>query len=94
MPTLAELAPVGLDPKAKAEKRLGQRERILALLEAAGPRGCSSEELNAVGYRYGGRLFELREQGYIIETHGRTGTELARYILKGKLAPGDQVPLF
>jgi hypothetical protein len=93
--TVEELPPVGLTPTAKAAKRISQRETILAMLLAAGERGCTSEELNPVAFRYGAVIFDLRhKEGYIIETLGRRGTELVRYVLKGQVKAGEQVPLF
>ena len=46
-----------------------RRQLVLHLLREAGPRGVTTAELlqAGCGSRYGGRLFELREQGHVIE---------------------------
>jgi len=44
------------------------KARILAALQAAGSHGCTNADLNAISYRYGGRLHELRRAGYAIES--------------------------
>lgn len=94
MQALADTPPVGLTPEAKAAKRAGQKEEILLMLMRAGHHGCTSEQLNKVAFRYASSIHRLRQDGYLIETVGRSGTELARYILKGNLKPGEQIPLF
>ena len=81
----------GLDAKTKAKKKLSQRERILFLLEERGPLGATSEELNPIAFRYSSVIHGLRAEGYDIETRGRKGTELARFILwRG---PGEVVQM-
>jgi hypothetical protein len=45
-----------------------QRERILAFLEYRGELGATNLELNDIAFRYGGRLFELRADGYRIRS--------------------------
>jgi hypothetical protein len=57
----------------------------LALLQAAGPTGVTNLVLNEIAFRYGGRLFELRKQGYDIETKAE-GESVFRFILKGRKA--------
>jgi len=79
----SEVEQVGLSPKDKAEKRIGQAEIILAMLKAAGSNGLNSEELNRVAFRYAAVLFRLRAAGHQIDTVGRRGTELCRYIYRG-----------
>jgi hypothetical protein len=74
----------GLSPKVKAEKRLSQEDRILNLLLDRGKLGAGSEELNKIAFRYSAIIFNLRHRGgWVIETLPRTGTELARFVLKG-----------
>lgn len=52
-----------------ADKRASQRERLLAILRARGPKGALNGELNeAVGFRYSARVAELRSDGYVIRT--------------------------
>lgn len=45
-----------------------QREKILQLLEDAGDEGVTNLKLNTVAFRYGGRLHELRQDGYRIRS--------------------------
>ncbi|BCW78299.1 helix-turn-helix domain-containing protein [Arthrobacter sp. NicSoilC5] len=45
-----------------------QKERILDLLEERGQQGVLNIELNEICFRYGGRLHELRQEGYRIRT--------------------------
>jgi len=52
----------------EADRRQSQRAAILALLRERGAAGVSNVELNAVGFRYGGRIFELRRAGHAIAT--------------------------
>lgn len=94
MQTVAEFPRVGLAPEVAAAKHNGQRERILEMLKAAGEAGCTSEQLNRVAFRYASVIHRLRQQdGHVIETQGRQGTELARYIYKGKLEGSGQISL-
>lgn len=65
------------------------------MLQAAGGVGCTSEMLNKVAFRYSAIIHTLRHKhGYIIETFGRRGTDLVRFILKGQLKEGEQASLF
>ncbi|MDP9192327.1 MAG: hypothetical protein M3P06_11570 [Acidobacteriota bacterium] len=48
-------------------KRTSNRDAILALL-SDGWQHHMSELIRVGGYRYGGRIFELRKKGYDIET--------------------------
>ena len=57
-----------------------QQSRILARLRQ-GP--ATSVDLNAICYRFGGRICELRELGYDIETLPIKGQSIKRYELKG-----------
>lgn len=58
-----------------------QRTRVLTMLQTAGDRGVTSNEFYAAHLpRFGGRLFELRERGYVIET-ARITDSLWRYTL-------------
>ncbi|MCW3039450.1 MAG: hypothetical protein JWM31_1355 [Solirubrobacterales bacterium] len=65
---------------------------IIAALEAAGERGCTTAELcqpDVGGVRFGGRIDELRKAGYIIrESRIRQGSH--RYVLAGVEAPAPQ----
>jgi hypothetical protein len=63
-----------------------QREKILELLRAAGPRGVSREEL-IFRYRWtqcGTRVFELRGMGYVIRSEDRGGRYPTWYVLKSE----------
>jgi biotin operon repressor len=69
----------------KRDGRATQTETVLTILEERGDAGVSAIELDRrFGiYRAGARIFELRQQGYRIETkteHGKT----AHYRLLGK----------
>lgn len=84
-----------LDAKDTATKRLTQQERILLALVEAGPRGCTSAELYAIGFRFGGRIFELRRKGWKIATEAIPGTQLDRYVLTPDVVvPMKQADLF
>lgn len=61
-----------------AAKRLSSKQRILDLL--SDHRTHHMQELNAISYRYGGRLLELRRAGYDIETIRLAADEFA-YVL-------------
>ncbi|MDN4611452.1 hypothetical protein [Arthrobacter burdickii] len=51
-----------------------QKDRILKVLEDRGDQGVLNIELNEIAFRYGGRLYELRQDGYRIRTkHVRKG---------------------
>jgi hypothetical protein len=65
-------------------KRANQRDRILALLQAAGPTGCTNLLLSRIGLRYGSRVWELRKS-WDIETVQESET-IFRFILKGRKA--------
>lgn len=62
--------------------RAEQLELVLYLLRQVGDRGITNGEfLDAgCGARYGGRIYELREQGHIIEVH-RESPSCFRYQL-------------
>lgn len=63
-------------------RRADQRSRLLELLRAVGDRGVSVLDLihKHEIYRASGRILELRQQGYVIETRpGPGGTAI--YVL-------------
>jgi len=66
-----------------SEKIVSQRGRILALLRERGTAGVTNIELNAIAFRYGGRLFELRKLGFRIRTI-RTSDSVFRFVLEGE----------
>ena len=47
-------------------KRLSQKDKILKLLLSG--KQVHMRRLNDIAYRYGGRLFELRKDGYKVDT--------------------------
>ena len=70
-----------LDPvcaPAEAARRLSAKERVLLRLQA-GP--ATNVELNAICYRYGGRIHELRGEGYLIDPEP-LGRGVFRYTLR------------
>jgi hypothetical protein len=61
-------------------RRGSNKQRVLARLQQ-GP--ATNEELNDICFRYGGRIFELKRAGYVIDkTHVEGG--LWRYELRGR----------
>ena len=67
------------------DKRQNQRERILALLQAAGNTGVTNLVLNQICFRFGARIHELRQDCWDIETKAE-GESVFRFILHGKKA--------
>lgn len=67
---------------------MSKRVVVRGLLVEAGERGVTTGELlrAGAGSRYGGRIFELRAQGYQIETERIRDGEY-RYTLRGCPAP-------
>lgn len=60
---------------------VNQRTRVLTMLQTAGERGVTSSEFYAAHLpRFGARLLELRERGYVIET-ARLSDSVWRYTL-------------
>lgn len=57
-----------------------QRNAVLSALKQAKSHGCTNTELNKLCFRYGARIYELRAQGYRIET-AQIGVGLYRYTL-------------
>ncbi len=74
-------------------KALNHREQILALLMARGPQGITNLELNRdVCFRYGARIYELRQQGHWIETV-RFGEVLFRLVYRGQREASGSVQI-
>lgn len=69
------------------KREANQRDRILALLQQAGERGVSNLLLNEVCFRYGARLWELRKEGWDIDTVKVGDDGVYRFVLKGKREP-------
>jgi hypothetical protein len=60
---------------------MSQRMRVLTMLQTADNRGVTSSEFYAAHLpRFGARLLELRERGYVIETQ-RESDSVWRYTL-------------
>ncbi len=55
-----------LDVAAEIDRRKPQAQRILDLLQRRGTEGATNAELGQVCQRFGGRLFELRQEGHDI----------------------------
>lgn len=54
--------------------KLSQKQRILNLLKDG--RWHNVTELHAIAWRYGGRLFDLRQEGHLFEKRiGKNGLE-------------------
>lgn len=45
-----------------------QKERIFELLRRRGKQGATNRELNNIAFRYGAVIFDLRKDGYDIQT--------------------------
>ena len=73
-------------------KAPNHREEILALLQDRGHRGVANDELNHICFRYGARIYELRQQGYLIETV-RFGEGLFRFVYRGKREASESVQI-
>ena len=69
----------------EAERRDCNKDRIFRLLVSHGAQGATNSELLQVGgFRYGARIFELRREGWEIETIP-SGEGLYRFVLKGRV---------
>jgi hypothetical protein len=55
--------------KEPTTKSHGQRDKILAWLRMRGAQGVLNTELNGLCMRFGARIYELRKEGHVIETH-------------------------
>lgn len=70
--------------KSELQRRSNNREKVLERLKQRGHVGVTNEELITIGgFRYGARIFELRKEGWEIETSAGEGG-LFRFILKGR----------
>jgi hypothetical protein len=73
----------------ETKRRASNRERLLALLEDR--REHNLEQMkNAGGYRYGARLKELRDQGYVVETRYNSRLGYSYQLLA---TPGERRPV-
>jgi hypothetical protein len=71
----------------ESSRRLSSRDHVLALLQAQ--RIVTNVELNAICYRFGGRIHELRQQGYDIVTGEKRGGVVV-YRFNGLRQTGQQ----
>ena len=78
---------------APTSKSPAQRERILYLLRSRGPVGATNVELNAICFRYGARIFELRKAGFDIKTRREGETEF-RFVLVSGASEAKPIPSF
>jgi hypothetical protein len=65
-------------------RRRNSRDRVLAFLQDRGT--CTNVELNAVCFRYGARILELRAAGHDIRTGAKSGG-VVRYDYLGMRSP-------
>lgn len=73
-------------------RRSNNRDRVLSFLQSH--REATNVELLEIGgIRYGGRIFELRQQGHRIETAEHRGG-VVRYLYLGHVVPGQQALAF
>ena len=68
-----------------------QQQSILDALRRAGAAGCTSRDLNAICFRYGGRIMELRAMGHDIKTE-RIEDGLFRYTLTERSSDNNLPP--
>jgi hypothetical protein len=71
-------------------RRASSRDRVLAVLQAK--QIVTNVELNAICYRFGARILELRSQGYDIVTGEKRGG-VVTYEFRGK-KPITQMEMF
>jgi hypothetical protein len=75
---------------SETARRASNAQKALALLQERGAAGATNAELlAAAGFRYGGRVHELRKDWHI-ETRPEGGG-LFRFVLHGPIEPGQQV---
>lgn len=72
-----------IETRREKQHQDSRKLAILKLLKQAGPRGLTNLELNEICFRYGGRLFELRQEGFEIETKAE-GAGVYRFTFKGE----------
>jgi hypothetical protein len=65
-------------------RRRNSRDRVLKFLQDRGT--CTNVELNAVCFRYGARILELRAAGHDIRTGAKSGG-VVRYDYLGMRSP-------
>lgn len=60
-------APASTSGNDDLERRSNSRAAVLRALRKAGKRGLTNVQLNRVAFRYGARIFELRQEGLRID---------------------------
>lgn len=72
---------MSLPAKPKAKRRLSQQEMVLDMLQKAGPRGCTGDQLSQVTWRFSSPIHALRAKGWNIQTQDQKGTDVGLYVL-------------
>lgn len=68
---------------SERDRRDNAKQRVLEALVGFGATGLTNTALNAICYRYGARIHELRAEGYGI-TKVHEGAGVYRYTLTGR----------
>ena len=84
----------GTNGTGPTSKSPSHRDKILALLRERGPNGATNVELNRIGFRYGGRVHELRGMGYVIRTDRLEPEGLFRFVLVEEPEHVKELPTF
>jgi hypothetical protein len=63
------------------------------LLRERGRAGVTNLELNTVCFRYGARIWELRKQGFAVETR-REGDSVFRFVLHTEPQAPREIPTY
>jgi hypothetical protein len=74
---------------AEGTRRLSAKERVLQMLQAQGE--ATNIQLNALTFRYGARIFELRKEGFDITTEAK-GDGVFRFVYRGRAVPSPRLP--
>lgn len=70
------------------DQKLSQKQKVLKALQSAGRNGVLNAQLNAICFRYGARIFELRREGHDIRQIS-LGKGLYRVWLEPQAEAGD-----
>ncbi len=70
------------------DRRRSAKERVLDALIEAGPDGLLNTDLNAICYRYGARIKELRDEGHAISEAARVSAGVYRYTYTAPVTAG------
>ena len=78
---------------SETKRRISSRDRVLQALQVAGSLGATNSELVTICFRYGARIFELRNLGHWIDTIP-VGNGVFRFVLvPDKPIEAKQLPL-